>query len=175
MNTEESNQFIKTVSEEKKRLYDLKFSLYIKGYANNHKGGWISIIHNIKDEKIILNGKNNNTNEDRMSLYAIVEACKHILKDHTPSEKKHVKISCYTDNIYCTNVIKEWIKIWKKEKFNNRPNRDLLLELSDLLSICNFNVQYSQLNYSSLRNEFESIIHNDTITTAPFVSLSSTV
>ena len=158
---EDSTNFIKVVSEEKKRLYDLKFQLYVKGYATNHKGGWISIIHNIKEEQTILNDRNNNTNEDRMSLYAIAEGCKHIIKDYTQTERKHIKINCFTDNIYCINVIKEWIKIWKKEKFNNRPNRDLLIEISDLLSTCNLSIQYSQLNYSLCNKEFEKIIDSN--------------
>jgi ribonuclease HI len=136
------NHFVIPISDEKRRIKELKYQLYIKGSAIDHKGFWNIIILNNKNEKILLNGTSNNATCDRMELYGLTEGIKYILQQHPEEEQKYVKINCYTESIYCLNIIKEWIQIWKKERFINRPNGDLLIDCSQNIDKCNFTINY---------------------------------
>jgi ribonuclease HI len=163
MDKTKPSNFVVSISEEKKRIKDLKFNLFIKGNSFNHKGSWCSIIQTSKNEKFTLNGESSNTNTDRMELFALNEGIKKILLTVDEKDYKHVKIIVYTESVYCTNVMKEWIQIWKKERFINRPNIDLLQQISLYLEKCNITLQYVSLkncNASSILfeivNELES-------------------
>jgi len=152
-NNKKTNHFVIPISDEKRRIKELKYQIYIKGLAIEHKGTWNVIIVNNKNEKVSFNGTSNNATSDRMELYALTEGIKYILQQHIDEEQKYVKISCYTESVYCLNIIKEWIHIWKKERFINRPNGDLLLECNQLIEKCNFNIYYTNLKNNPLYNQ----------------------
>jgi ribonuclease HI len=138
-----SNNFIIPISDEKKRMKELKYQIYIKGNCFQNNGNWAVIILNSKSEKKELNGTSMNTTLERMELYGLVQALKFIINQNNKKDQKHIKIVTYTESIYCTNVLKEWIHIWKKERFINRPNSDLLQECVELLEYCNFTIVFS--------------------------------
>ena len=140
-----SSNFLIPISSENRRLKELKFNMYIKSSTTNHSGKWNVNIVNSTGEKTSLNGTNINTTNDRVNLLAIVEGLKHLLNKYSILDQKHLKINCFTDNIYCSNVIKEWINIWKKEGFINRPNSDLLTHCNTMINNCNFNINYISL------------------------------
>jgi len=142
-NKYKSSNFIVPISEEKKRMKELKYQIYVKGNCIQNNGSWATIILNAKLEKTELKGNSSNTTLERMELYGLVQALKWIMKQHTEKDQKHIKIIVYTESVYCTNVLKEWIHIWKKERFINRPNSDLLQECLQLLEYCNFIIQFS--------------------------------
>ena len=140
-----SSNFLIPISSENRRLKELKFNMYIKSSTTNHFGKWDVNIVNSTGEKTYLNGTNINTTNDRVTLFGIVEGLKHLLNQYSILDQKHLKINCFTDNIYCSNVIKEWINIWKKEGFVNRPNIDLLTHCNTMINNCNFNINYIPL------------------------------
>ena len=140
-----SSNFLIPISSENRRLKELKFNMYIKSSTTNHSGKWDVNIVNSTGEKTYLNGTNINTTNDRVTLFGIVEGLKHLLNQYSILDQKHLKINCFTDNIYCSNVIKEWINIWKKEGFVNRPNSDLLTNCNTMINNCNFNINYIPL------------------------------
>ena len=140
-----SSNFLIHISSENRRLKELKFNMYIKSSTTNHSGKWDVNIVNSTGEKTYLNGTNINTTNDRVTLFGIVEGLKHLLNQYSILDQKHLKINCFTNNIYCSNVIKEWINIWKKEGFVNRPNCDLLTHCNTMINNCNFNINYIPL------------------------------
>ena len=140
-----SSNFLIPISSENRRLKELKFNMYIKSSTTNHSGKWDVNIVNSTGEKTYLNGTNINTTNDRVTLFGIVEGLKQLLNQYSILDQKHLKINCFTDNIYCSNVIKEWINIWKKEGFVNRPNSDLLTYCNTMINHCNFNINYIPL------------------------------
>jgi ribonuclease HI len=150
MEKTKSNNFVISISEEKKRIKDLKYTIYVKGNSKAYKGCWYTIIINNKGEKVVLKGDSNNTNTDRMELIAINESIKSILSNSNPNDYKYIKMQIYTESIYCTNIIKEWMNIWKKERFINRPNSDILQELNINIEKCIITIYY--LMYSTLIN-----------------------
>jgi ribonuclease HI len=153
-NNSTNTSFVVNISAEKRRLKDLKYSLYIFTKCHEHKGKWMNIIINSKHEKQTFYGSNNNTNIDRISLYACLEGMKLILSQHNDDEKHNCKITIYTDNVYCINILKEWIHIWKKTNFLNRPNNDLLIECYALLNLDQVNIIYQ--NTSLTLNDEEA-------------------
>ena len=157
-----SNNFIVPISEEKKRIKELKYQIYVKGTIHQNNGNWGVIILNAKSEKNILKGTSMNTTLERMELYGLVEALKWIMNQYKEKDQKHVKITVYTEYIYCTNDLKEWIHIWKKERFINRPNSDLLQDCIQLLEHCNFTIQFSIFK-NSLYGEEVSLLCNNIV------------
>ncbi len=162
MNKSKNSNFIVPISEEKKRIKELKYQIYVKGSILQNNGNWAVIILNAKSETTVLKGESNNTTLERMELYGLVEALKWIIKQYNEKDQKHVKITVYTESIYCTNVLKEWIHVWKKERFINRPNSDLLQDCIQLLEHCNFVIQFSMFK-NSLYGEEVTCICNDGI------------
>jgi len=153
-----NTSFVKPISEEKKRLKDLKFNIYIKGYVEQHKGKWASIITNTKGDKNTLIGDSNNATDERMELYSVLESFKHIFQSLEDKDKKFCKLFLYTESIYIINVLKEWIHLWKKERFINRPNGDLLNELLYYINICNLNLNFISYTNSSIESEFNTLL-----------------
>lgn len=140
-----TNTFIKAVCQEKKKQKEATYQLYIIGEVNGEKAGWGYMIMNIKDERSYKVETNSILNENRMTLYALVEGIYSILNS---DKKAKATIECYTDNVYCMNVVNEWLEKWKKERFINRPNIDLLERLSNLLNECVLNIHYSNVKQS---------------------------
>ncbi len=145
MSTTQST-FIRAICQEKKKQKEATYQLYIIGNIKGEKAGWGYLTVNIKDEKTDKVDINLILNENRMTLYALVEGLDSIVNSDT---KIKATVECYTDNVYCMNVVNEWLERWKKERFINRPNIDLLERLSSLLDDCVLNMHYSNVPQSS--------------------------
>ena len=137
-----STIFVQPISEEKKKSKELKFQLFIKGETKNHRGSWCFSILNHKGEKYSEHGDSNNATNDRMELFSLLSALKYVYKQYNENEYKYIKIHICTESIYVNNVLKEWIYIWKKERFINRPNGDILQEINQYVENSNISVYY---------------------------------
>lgn len=149
-----SSIFIKSISDEKKRMQSYKYNVYIKATQST----WATLIINAGSPnlKSIYSGSSSNANIDRMSLMGIIQGIKTILDTFTTEERQHIKIYCYTSSIYCINVCKEWIHVWKKNRCINRPNVDLLQQLVDYMDSCAIEFIYSQYYTSQINRELDS-------------------
>jgi ribonuclease HI len=154
-----TNTFIKAVCQEKKKQKEATYQLYIIGDVKGEKAGWGYMVVNIKDEKSYKVETNVILNENRMTLYALVEGICSIINS---DKKTKTTVECYTDNVYCMNVVNEWLEKWKKDRFINRPNIDLLERLSNLLNECVLNMHYSNVkqnvNGKQILTKLEEII-----------------
>ncbi len=136
---------MKSICEEKKKQKDYTFHIYILGECFTDYSIWGSVISNSKnDKKNLLLGKHSISNENRVSLLCLIESIDSILNTNSTSTNSIV-IECYTNNIYCMNIVNEWLDKWKKERFINRPNLDLLEKLNGLLDKCKLNIHYINL------------------------------
>ena len=141
MSTTQST-FIRAICQEKKKQKEATYQLYIIGNVKGEKAGWGYLTVNIKDEKSDKVESNLILNEYRMTLYALVEGLYSIVNNDIKTKST---VECYTDNVYCMNIVNEWLEKWKKERFINRPNIDLLERLNSLLNDCVLNMHYSNV------------------------------
>jgi len=146
-------------------------AIHTKGYnkldpdTNKNTAYWSSDIYD-NHQTISLSGKtiNNGPNLDLLDEYAellsITEAlewsCPKVrlnnITDVDPAEKaKKKQIIVYTSSEYVYNVLKYWIYTWRRESFITngltlRPNYDLLIRLSELLSLITLTVDFVEVS-----------------------------
>ncbi len=135
-----SKPFIIPISEEKRKLKELKYTLYTDGSCDNlgtRDGGWAAYILDPSDHGWLISGSYKDTTSNRMELIAIIEGLEWIIQKYDDSTRRHVKVSLYCDSKYSVNLIKEWIQEWKtKQTIESRPNFDLLLQLDKQREEC---------------------------------------
>lgn len=153
----ESSIFVKSISDEKKRMQTYKYNLYIKTTPST----WKTLVINAGSPtlKSVYSGSSSNSNTDRMSLMGIIQGIKQILELFAQEERQHIKIYCYTCSVYCINVCKEWIHVWKKNKCVNRPNIDLLQQLVEYMDCCTIEIIYTQYYTGQINRELETLLN----------------
>ena len=132
-------QFVLPISEEKRKLKELKYELYTDGSCDNigtKHGGWAAYIIDPNKDRWLISGSAFDTTSNRMELTAIIEGLEWILSKYDDKIRKHVKIYLHSDSRYGVNLIKEWMKKWTEEGFASRPNHDLLLVLNKWSNVC---------------------------------------
>jgi ribonuclease HI len=136
-----SKEFIPKITPEKRKIRELKYSLYSLGLEDNTKYIWASLIINRNDEKTILTGEEklniqeSNINKNRIELLSIIEGLDWINGNTDKKYKKYINVTIYSSNIYCVNIIKEWLIKWKNDNsLDTRPNSDLLNKLFNIIS-----------------------------------------
>ena len=154
---ERSKPFVVPIPDEKRRLMQLKYKLFLDGVRKGKKGVWSGCTIDIKEKELMFGGEveceadNEETSmgcdlvkecDDRMELYAMISGLKKVLHEFDEETKQFVKIHVFSDSVYAINVAREWISLWKDSNFANRPNSDLLAELDPLLSMCQLEFQW---------------------------------
>jgi ribonuclease HI len=124
-------EFISKITPEKKKIRELKYTLYAHGNIEEETGGWATIILDKHEQKTVLSGKEDNVKENRIDMIAIIEGLNWIYFNVEPKYRKHIVVNLNCDNVYCINIIKEWLDKWE-EDIDNKPNSDLLKTLLDL-------------------------------------------
>jgi len=114
--------FMCEIPEDQKRLLELKYSVYCD--AINDK--WCYLIVDNNNKKTIVKGSDTSNDADRLKLIAILNSFENIYSNHDEQLHNHVNIEVYTDSVYCTNVLREWVFKWVSNNFDKRPNADLL-------------------------------------------------
>jgi ribonuclease HI len=129
-------EFISSITPEKKKKRELKYTLYTDGSCDNNKvGGWASIIIDKNEKQFTISGKEENTTNNRMEMVAIIEGLNWIYTSVDQKYRKYITITLFSDSVYCVNTIKDWIYRWEKdESIETRPNADLLKQLLDILN-----------------------------------------
>lgn len=103
------------------------FEIYTDGSCNpKHKiGGWASIIL-FNNNKIIIQGKENQTTHNRMEMLAVINSIEYVVKEF-PKPKS---ITIYTDSQYVAGIPGRTIKLISKKFTTNSGN---LIQNSDLV------------------------------------------
>jgi ribonuclease HI len=132
-----SKEFIPKITPEKRKIRELKYSLYSLGLNQPEKNIWGCLIINRHDEKTILSGEETamTDNKNRIELLSIIEGLDWINGNTEKKYKKYINVTIYSSNIYCVNIIKEWLLKWKNDNtLDTRPNNDLLIKLFNIIS-----------------------------------------
>jgi ribonuclease HI len=124
-------EFISKLTPEKKKIRELKYTLYSHGSQENGVGGWASIILDKNEQKTVISDKEVDLKDNRIDLISIIEGLNWIYCSVEPKYRKYIVVSLNCDNVYCINIIKEWLDLWKDD-IENKPNSDLLKTLIDL-------------------------------------------
>ena len=96
---------------------------------NPGPGGWAAILKYMNIEKMISGGSPDTTN-NRMELTGVIVALSQL--------KYPCNVTITTDSQYVVNAFnKRWIYNWEKQKFKDRLNRDLWIELLRLTRLHN--------------------------------------
>jgi ribonuclease HI len=163
--TTASKNFLQEIPEEKKKLFELKFTVYTDGScdptSNNKPGGWAALLIDNKGKLIEMKGAEQPTTNNRMELLAIINSLKFLLENN-PDEtvRQYMCVDLYTDSTYCTNSIREWISKWIADgSLTNRPNSDLLLQAYELTQKFGSNLVIKWLP----RNSTEELVFCDSM------------
>lgn len=97
--------------------------------GNPGPGGWGALIDSPGQPRILLNGYEAHTTNNRMELCALIAALGNLAEG--------TKAEVITDSQYAKNGINDWIKGWKKKGWLNAQgqpvkNKDLWLALDSL-------------------------------------------
>lgn len=102
-------------------------------------GGWAVVMIDSRDEPtvgVVTSGGELKTTNNRMELQAVIEALK------IAKTRKEKIIRIYTDSAYIVNCFEQgwidnWLKNgWKNAKRQSVKNKDLWLEMLDLITDC---------------------------------------
>ncbi len=126
-------EFISKTTPEKKKLRELKFNMYSHGNKTNNIGGWATVILDKNEQKTVLSGKEEDISDNRIDMIAIIEGLNWIYCSVEPKYRKYITVTLNCDNVYCINILKEWLDKWRDD-IETRPNSDLLKALVDLKS-----------------------------------------
>ncbi len=155
----EAKSFVVPVTEERRKLKSLKYTLYCSSVVNElddkifskadehrviGKGGWACCVIDNKEKKMIMCGKKEMVTNYKMQITAVIQGLKWILSEYESNIRKHVQIQIYTDSVLVVNFLRDWITHWKREDNtidDTRPNSSELSELSNLISQINFDAK----------------------------------
>jgi hypothetical protein len=136
----ESQQFVVDISDESKKLRELKYTLYIETSFHNSSTSNIKFIltnyrgiNTYKESNIIVNS------DIECQLLAAIEGINWVLEKYNQVEKSNIQLSIFTPNIYLSNIIREWLTDWSSNNFENRPYQHLLQKLYNTVNICKYN------------------------------------
>jgi ribonuclease HI len=144
--------FVKKITPEQRQLYDLRYTVFTDGSCDNlKKGGWAAVIIDAKQHKTIVSGSCENTTNNQMELFAIIEALEWIINKYDAKLRQHVVISLFSDSTYCVDTIREWLADWEATDYQIspgvlRPNVELLRKLSELVKQCKITVSWVARN-----------------------------
>lgn len=121
--------------------------------TSTRKGGWgVFIQHNTQTFEYF--GKESNTSNNRMEIYAVIQALQ-IIQQKFSSE---TEINVYIDSIYVVKGITEWLPKWKLNNWKtsskkNVLNQDLWLQIDSFYPFDNINFIWIKAHNSNYGNE----------------------
>ena len=165
-------EFIAKVSPERKKIRELKFDLYVYGTilsgpfnsGSENVGGWAFNIINKQEQSSSLSGTEQNTDEQRIKLYPIIEGIKWIINNVERKYRKYIQITLYCESVFCINLIKEWIIEWaEQEILETKPNADMLKEIYGYIKQVQINAKCSSKLISPYLFSLESLVNKQQI------------
>ena len=127
-------------------------TIYTDGACSGNPGigGWGVVIIESNKDIIFLNGGNDNTTNNRMELTAAIEALKYF------QEKQNITL--ITDSKYVKDGIQSWIQNWKTNGWktaSKKPvkNKELWIELDELITTHNITCQWVKGHAGNIHNE----------------------
>jgi ribonuclease HI len=121
---------------------------------NPGPGGW-AVLLILNDAARFISGYEKNTTNNRMELYAAISALKIL--------KRSAIADIHTDSLYLKDGISRWIHAWQRNNWktaNNKPvlNRDLWIELSELVKIHHVRWIWVRGHSTDLFNNFVDLL-----------------
>ena len=135
---QQTQQFFEEIPEEVRKLYDLRFSVYIQANDNQY----ISMIVNNKNKKTTMQGVLPSQTiagiKQRAELQALIEALRYIYS--TSEHQEFICVEVITDSVYLVNIVREWLVKWQHQ-LQSRPHAELLQQLWTFLSVYGKNIE----------------------------------
>ena len=128
--------FYADIPAEQQRLLDLKYIVNIRVLPDG--SGWNADYsnHNQPNKKVNVAGTiqdDCSLNVNRNYLQALLTILQSIYKLHPTNEHSFINIEVISNNVYLTNLIREWLKKWatNPDELVKKPNGDLLAKLKE--------------------------------------------
>jgi ribonuclease HI len=140
--------FYEDIPEEVRQLYELKYTVGIASRLNEaqQNASWSCVVVNNKNKKVCMQGEigidassSFLACKQRGELQALIEALQSIYSDSNP-HKEFTNVTIYTDSVYMTNIVREWIHKWQHQ-LQSRPHAILLQQLWSYLSVYHKNIE----------------------------------
>jgi len=128
--------FVQEIPADKKYLLELKFNVYICTHTdeNAERAAWQAIIVDNKHKRTVLKDVVTDTSDrNRAELVAVITTLNFLAEKFDEKTREYLCVDLFTDSLYTSNILNEWLVKWWPTKFDNRPNADLLLELYDIV------------------------------------------
>ncbi len=126
--------------------------IYTDGACSNNpgKGGWAAILIYKGNEKIISGGYNNTTN-NRMELFAIINGLKQL--------KESCDVTIYSDSAYSLDpFIKGWITKWQNNGWRTTQKEDV--KNKDLWQALLLQVNKHKVNFVKVKGHSDNVLNN---------------
>ena len=126
--------------------------IYTDGACSGNPGigGWGVVILSKESNPVYLKGGEKNTTNNRMELTAAIQALNYFEKPET--------ITMITDSKYVKEGIQSWIQNWKKNGWKTSAkkqvkNKELWIELDELISKHNITWEWVKGHAGNIHNE----------------------
>ena len=125
-----------------------KFLIYTDGACSYNPGPGAYAYIIIEKGSIIKKGKEGfeKTTNNRMELLAVIKALQNDLEG---------EVTVFSDSKYVVDAInKKWVYNWEREKWKNRKNKDLWVELLQIM-------RRRQVNYVWVEGHADNVYNNE--------------
>ena len=152
---------------------------YISSDDNADYGAWSSLIvqqpqdsfsKNDTSQTFMISGVESSNNHIRIRLIGVIESLNWVTAKIDPSNYSSVDLIFITNDIFISNLLREWIPKWKKNNFNisndsenKRPHSDLLEQIASISTNINLNVNWQAnetYEMSTLSNKVDELLRN---------------
>lgn len=145
----------------KNTIYDIYFCIKTDICNDEYIGSWVSTIekdnlYNKTNEKIKISGDEKG-NHVRIRLNGILETLLWVVGNTNSENFKYITVNLFSNDPFVINLLTQWIPLWMSNNFyitenDERPNRDLLIKISNISSKINLKAQWFSENSPEMTN-----------------------
>ncbi len=152
--------FQSPIPEEKKKLLELKFTIYMDTNFDNEqkKQDWCAVFVDNKHKTTQISGRvEKNVNKLELELYCVLNCFQYLIDKFDNNVLQYVCLELFTTSVYVSNILKEWLNKWALEDFVQRPNSELLKQVHMMQNMFNKTMKVSFVPKNS--NEYHVTCH----------------
>ena len=165
----------KNIKKDKPIVFTLNSVIKYVDDDDEYKGCWCSLIIRQQQENhnenypqqstFMLTGTEFKTNHIRIRMIAIKESLDWIINSVDQKIQKNIEINITCCDIFIVNLLKEWIRKWAKNDFKidkeDRPNKDILSQIYNLIKHTKIDIKWESEesnNLKPLQNKIDRIL-----------------
>lgn len=103
------------------------FKIYTDGACSGNPGpgGWAAVLVHNDDHFGVISGHDLDTTNNRMELFAVIEALKFVIEKSNNKEIKE-RVEIHSDSAYVVNAVKDkWLKKWQVNGWKRADGKEI--------------------------------------------------